>query len=364
MRAGSQGDLRLRAAGDDVEAGGAARPPPKPRAPAGRAPLAALATAVAAADPKALAGAGAVAALTLLWVGSRAGAPVVFVLLACAAALGYAAHLAAWVLARDEGTPGMQAVSDAIREGAEGYFSTQYGTIARLALAAAASIFVVYLFRAETKEQAAVGLSRWGTRTGGGCGRSVSRPRPDPPPPPPQLHPRLPHRHLLPAGRRLLLRRGLRRHVGLGARERARRGRRAPLLARSPGGRPARGRRVVHAGGGDDGGRGDVPLRHHDRPLRRRPRARRVGPRRHPPPPRRLRLWRLLCRPVCPAGGRDLHQGGGRARGAGGAGEGGQRARPRARAAHPPPPPVARSAPTSWARWSTASPRTTRATRP
>jgi len=43
---------------------------------------------------------------------------------------------------------------------------------------------------------------------------------------------------------------------------------------------------------------------------------------------------------------------------------GGLRARPRARAAHPPPPPVARSAPTSWARWSTASPRTTRATRP
>ena len=75
--------------------------------------------------------------------------------------LGFAAHLAQWVMAKDEGTPDMQEVSLAIREGAEGYFNTQYGTIGRLAGLLCAIIFVVYLFRAETPEQAAAGISRF-----------------------------------------------------------------------------------------------------------------------------------------------------------------------------------------------------------
>lgn len=51
-------------------------------------------------------------------------------------------------------------VSDAIREGAEGYFSTQYGTISKLSLVLAALIWLLYRFRQGTPEQEAAGLTR------------------------------------------------------------------------------------------------------------------------------------------------------------------------------------------------------------
>jgi K(+)-stimulated pyrophosphate-energized sodium pump len=52
--------------------------------------------------------------------------------------------LARHVLAADTGTPGMRAISDAIREGAEAFLSRQYRTIALLAVVAAALIFGFY----------------------------------------------------------------------------------------------------------------------------------------------------------------------------------------------------------------------------
>lgn len=52
-------------------------------------------------------------------------------------------------------------VSEAIREGAEGFFATQYGVISRLSLVVAAGIFAIYLFRAQTPEQEDAKLSRW-----------------------------------------------------------------------------------------------------------------------------------------------------------------------------------------------------------
>jgi K(+)-stimulated pyrophosphate-energized sodium pump len=52
--------------------------------------------------------------------------------------------LARHVLSQENGTPKMQEISDAIREGANAFLKRQYGTIAKLALALAAIIFVVY----------------------------------------------------------------------------------------------------------------------------------------------------------------------------------------------------------------------------
>ena len=51
-------------------------------------------------------------------------------------------------------------VSDAIREGAEGYLATQYGAISKLAIALSAGIYLIYMYRRTTPEQEAAGLSR------------------------------------------------------------------------------------------------------------------------------------------------------------------------------------------------------------
>jgi H+-translocating diphosphatase len=81
------------------------------------------------------------------------------VFLACVGSLGFAGHLARWTLAIDEGSADMRAVSDAIRDGADGFFATQYGLISRLAGVTAVVIFFVYLFRATTPEQQEAGVS-------------------------------------------------------------------------------------------------------------------------------------------------------------------------------------------------------------
>ena len=54
--------------------------------------------------------------------------------------------LARWVLRRDVGTPAMQAISNAIKEGAEAFLRRQNRTIGILALLLAAVIFVLYGF--------------------------------------------------------------------------------------------------------------------------------------------------------------------------------------------------------------------------
>ena len=51
-------------------------------------------------------------------------------------------------------------VFEAIRDGAEGYFSTQYSTIAKLTLVCLGAIYAIYMFRRETPEQEAAGLTR------------------------------------------------------------------------------------------------------------------------------------------------------------------------------------------------------------
>ncbi len=65
---------------------------------------------------------------------------------ASAFALLFAGWLARWVLARQRGTPEMRRISDAIQQGAEAFLARQYRTIALLAIAVAALIYVGYGF--------------------------------------------------------------------------------------------------------------------------------------------------------------------------------------------------------------------------
>jgi inorganic pyrophosphatase len=81
-------------------------------------------------------------------------------MLACFASLAFAVYLAKWVLAKDEGTADMQEVSDAIREGADGFFATQYNLIGKLAGVVAIAIYLIYSARALTKEQMDAGIGQ------------------------------------------------------------------------------------------------------------------------------------------------------------------------------------------------------------
>ncbi|EFN56974.1 hypothetical protein CHLNCDRAFT_143568 [Chlorella variabilis] len=98
--------------------------------------------------------------LFALLAGLKVSLVIVAVLSVCIAMLLFSLFLATWVLRKDEGTADMQEISLAIRDGAEGYFATQYGTIARLSGGLCAAIFLVYLFRRETAEQQAAGVNR------------------------------------------------------------------------------------------------------------------------------------------------------------------------------------------------------------
>ncbi len=52
-----------------------------------------------------------------------------------------------WILDKDQGTRAMQDISDPIKEGSEGFFITQYGTIFKLALVCSFLLFLVYMQR-------------------------------------------------------------------------------------------------------------------------------------------------------------------------------------------------------------------------
>lgn len=65
---------------------------------------------LARADPRAAAAGAAAAFLGVLFLAVRTSATLVGVLLVCAGLLGFAAWLARWVMAKDEGTVDMQEV--------------------------------------------------------------------------------------------------------------------------------------------------------------------------------------------------------------------------------------------------------------
>ena len=59
--------------------------------------------------------------------------------------------LLAWILKHDCGSQAMQDVSEPIKEGSEGFFRTQYGTIFRLAIIFATLLFLLYFFKGSNK---------------------------------------------------------------------------------------------------------------------------------------------------------------------------------------------------------------------
>src|SRR3970282_912036 len=60
--------------------------------------------------------------------------------------LGFAGYLAKYVLNSDTGTPAMQDISNAIKEGAEAFLKRQYSTIIMLSIVLAVLIFILYWF--------------------------------------------------------------------------------------------------------------------------------------------------------------------------------------------------------------------------
>jgi len=75
----------------------------------------------------------------------------------------FAVWLANWVLSKDEGDEKMRRISDAIREGAAGFLSTQYTTIFKLAFVVAIGIFFMYSSRPPPKHLPHVTSSRIAT---------------------------------------------------------------------------------------------------------------------------------------------------------------------------------------------------------
>ncbi|CAI0442083.1 unnamed protein product [Linum tenue] len=94
----------------------------------------------------------------IFYIGACTSGIIVFVFTVCIISFLMSVYLTKWVLAKDEGPPEM--ISDAIRDGAEGFFRTQYGTISKMAILLAMVILCIYLFRSTTPEQEASGVGR------------------------------------------------------------------------------------------------------------------------------------------------------------------------------------------------------------
>ena len=109
-------------------------------------------------DPQRFAQIAAIVLVVCFLLALRASWTASLVFAACVASLAFAGHLARWTLRVDEGSEDMRKVSDAIRDGADGFFATQYGLIGRLAGVVAGAIFFTYLFRATTQEQRDAGV--------------------------------------------------------------------------------------------------------------------------------------------------------------------------------------------------------------
>ncbi|XP_042504014.1 pyrophosphate-energized membrane proton pump 3 [Macadamia integrifolia] len=96
----------------------------------------------------------------VFYIGASTSPIIVFVFSICIISFLFSIYLTKWVLSKDEGPPEMVQISDAIRDGAEGFFRTQYGTISKMAFLLALVIFGIYLFRSTTPQQESSGLGR------------------------------------------------------------------------------------------------------------------------------------------------------------------------------------------------------------
>ncbi|KAK8629161.1 hypothetical protein V6N13_078013 [Hibiscus sabdariffa] len=96
----------------------------------------------------------------VFYIGASTSPIIVFVFSVCIVSFLLSIYLTKWVLSKDEGPPEMVQISEAIRDGAEGFFRTQYGTISKMALLLALVILSIYLFRNTTPQQESSGLGR------------------------------------------------------------------------------------------------------------------------------------------------------------------------------------------------------------
>lgn len=61
--------------------------------------------------------------------------------------VGLSMNMLGWILDKDIGPRSMQEIAEPIKEGSEGFFITQYGTIFKLAFATAIGLFFIYNMR-------------------------------------------------------------------------------------------------------------------------------------------------------------------------------------------------------------------------
>ena len=61
--------------------------------------------------------------------------------------VGISIWMLGWILDKDIGPRSMQEIAEPIKEGSEGFFMTQYGTIFKLAFVCAIGLFFIYCFR-------------------------------------------------------------------------------------------------------------------------------------------------------------------------------------------------------------------------
>lgn len=94
----------------------------------------------------------------IFYVGASTSPIIVFVFSICIVSFVLSIYLTKWVLSKDEGPPEMAQISYAIRDGAEGFFRTQYGTISKMAVLLAMVILGIYLFRSTTPQQESAGI--------------------------------------------------------------------------------------------------------------------------------------------------------------------------------------------------------------
>ncbi|CAN0002293.1 unnamed protein product, partial [Hapterophycus canaliculatus] len=89
----------------------------------------------------------AVATLLLMFLVPSGAKPIVLVTGCCGVGIFMTGWLADSVLSKDDGTPAMRAVSDPIKEGAEGFLKVQYTAIAKIAVFLLAFIVMSYVLR-------------------------------------------------------------------------------------------------------------------------------------------------------------------------------------------------------------------------
>jgi inorganic pyrophosphatase len=94
--------------------------------------------------------------MLLAWTFLGSAAKYVAVVLGiCMGSFVFTLKLTQWIFGKDDANPAMRVVSEAIREGSEGFLRVQYGAIATIALVIAVIIGTIYLFRESPSEEMA-----------------------------------------------------------------------------------------------------------------------------------------------------------------------------------------------------------------